>query len=255
MADLVRIDSTDADAFWRVTFGGGKGNVLDRATLAALSETFRRVRATPGVKAVCLEGAGSDFSFGASIQEHLPDEAPAMLLAMRDCVLDLVESGVVVVAAVRGRCLGGGLELASLCHRLIATPDASFGQPEIVLGVFAPVASLILPDRVGRARAEDLCLTGRLVGADDARAMGLVDDIKTDPAAAALAWARAHLGARSASSLRFAVRAVRASLAARLRAELPELERVYLDDLMATADAVEGLRAFLEKRTPLWKDA
>jgi cyclohexa-1,5-dienecarbonyl-CoA hydratase len=161
-----------------------------------------------------------------------------------------------VAAAVKGQCLGGGLELASVCHRLFATADAKFGQPEIALGVFAPIASIVLPERIGRANGEDLCLTGRIVTAAEAKQMGLVDElVEGDPGDAALAWARAHFTARSASSLRMAVKAVRADLAARIRTELPVLEAMYLDELMATRDANEGLRAFLEKRAPVWRHA
>ena len=255
MADLVHVESLDAGAFWRVTFGAAKGNILDRATMRALAGIFRDARTARSLKGVCLEGAGADFSYGASVQEHLPGEVPAMLADFRTLFLDLLDSGVVTIAAVHGQCLGGGLELASVCHRIFASHAAQFGQPEIALGVFAPIASIVLPARLGRAHGEDLCLTGRIVRAEEARAMGLVDEIAADPFAAAVAWARTHFGRRSASSLRFAVRAARADLTARVRAELPALEALYADELMATGDAVEGLSAFLEKRRPAWKDA
>lgn len=255
MPDIVRVDLVDDGAFWRVRFGGSRGNILDCATLQALSGVFTHARSSRALKAICLEGAGDDFSFGASIQEHLPAEVPAMLTALRTCVLDLLDSGVVVLAAVRGQCLGGGLELVSVCHRTIATPTATLGQPEIALGVFAPLGSLVLPARVGRGWAEDLCLTGRSITATEAQSIGLVDEIADDPTAAALAWARAHFSNRSASSLRLAVRAVRADLTSRIRTELPALEKLYVEELMATADAVEGLQAFLEKRPPKWKNA
>jgi cyclohexa-1,5-dienecarbonyl-CoA hydratase len=253
MPDLVRVDLVDNGAFWRVTFGTSRGNILDGATLQALSGVFAHARASRALKAICLEGAGDDFSYGASIQEHLPAAVPAMLAALRTCVLDLLDSGVVALAAVRGRCLGGGLELASVCHRLFAAPGAVFGQPEIALGVFAPLASIVLPDRIGRAHAEDLCLTGRSVTAEEALAMGLISKVAEDPAAAALHWARQHFSSRSASSLRFAVLAVRAGLAARIRSDLPRLETLYVEQLMKTADAVEGVQAFLEKRSPEWR--
>ncbi len=252
MSDMVRVDLVDDGVFWRVTFGASRGNILDVATLQALSGVFTQARSSRALKAICLQGAGDDFSYGASVQEHLPADVPAMLAALRTCVLDLLDSDVIVVAAVRGRCLGGGLELASVCHRLVAAHDAVLGQPEIALGAFAPLASIVLPDRIGRGPAEDLCLTGRSVPAEEALAIGLVNEIVTDPAASALAWARRHFLNRSASSLRFAARAIRADLAARIRSELPTLERLYVDELMQTADAVEGVRAFLEKRTARW---
>jgi cyclohexa-1,5-dienecarbonyl-CoA hydratase len=256
VADLVRITPVDDGAFWRVTFGAAKGNIIDRAMMAGLSRVFADACRTPGLKAICLEGAGEHFSFGASVQEHLPDQVQAMLAELRLLILEMLDSHIVVLAAVKGQCLGGGLELASVCHRLFASGEAKFGQPEIALGVFAPIASILLPVRLGRAHGEDLCLTGRIVTAAEAHEMGLVDEIVDgDPGAAALAWARTHFTPRSASSLRLAVKAVRASLAAKIREELPELEALYLGELMTSHDANEGLRAFLDKRPPAWRHA
>lgn len=256
MADLVTVTPLDDNTIWRVTFGGAKGNILDLATMGELSAVFRAARATPGVKALGLEGAGRHFSFGASVPEHLPGQVESMLAAIRALALDMLESDVVLIAAVRGQCLGGGLEVASLCHRVVAGADAVLGQPEIALGVFAPLASVILPERLRRADAEDLCLTGRSIRADDARAIGLVDVVAADdPMDVAVEWARTHFSSRSASSLRLAVRAVRASFVQRFRADLAALERLYLDELMQSHDAVEGLQAFLEKRPPVWRHA
>jgi len=254
MADLVTVTPLDDHTIWRVTFGGAKGNILDLATMRELSAVFRSARTTPGLKVIGLEGAGRHFSFGASVPEHLPGHVESMLEAIRQLALDMLESDVVLIAAVRGQCLGGGLEVASLCHRIVASPDAVLGQPEIVLGVFAPLASVILPERIRRADAEDLCLTGRSISAEDARVIGLVDEISSDdPMDAAVAWARTHFSSRSASSLRLAVRAVRASFVERFRVDLAALERLYLDELMQSHDAVEGLQAFLEKRPPVWR--
>ncbi len=256
MPDLVTVEKLDAGSLWRVTFGVDKGNILDLAMMAALSGVFRDARHSSPLKAICLEGAGAHFSFGASVQEHLPDQVAEMLVAIRGLVIDMLDSQIITLAAVRGQCLGGGLELASVCHRIFATDQAKFGQPEIALGVFAPIASIVLPIRIGRAHGEDLCLTGRTITASDALAMGLVDEIATgDPADAAVTWARTHLASRSAMSLRLAVKAVRADLTHRFRTELPALEAMYLNELMATHDAPEGLRAFLDKRPPHWRHA
>ena len=253
MADLVRVHPHENGAYWHVVFGEGKGNILDAGAIDALGRTFVQARETAGLKAICLDGAGADFSFGASVQEHLPGEVRQMLGRFQRLLLDLLESQVVVLAAVRGRCLGGGLELATLCHRVFAARDAQFGQPEIALGVFAPFASILLPGRVGRPAAEELCLTGRIIPAGEARHIGLVEEIvDSDPAEAAIAWARANLATVSASSLRLAVKAMRIGTIARLREQLPAIEALYLDELMKTTDAVEGLKAFLEKRKPVW---
>lgn len=254
-AEPIALERLEGGALWRVALGGSKGNVLDGTLTDALRAVFGEAGRTPALKALLLEGQGRHFSFGASVQEHLPEQVEGMLRRFHGLVLALVDSAVPVLAAVRGQCLGGGLELVTLCTRVFAAPDAQLGQPEIALGVFPPVASLALPERVGRRHAEDLCLSGRSVSATEALAMGLVDELCDDPGEAALAYARTHLLPRSAASLRFALRALRAGLRARLQAELPGVERLYLDELMASSDAVEGLRAFLEKRAPAWRNA
>lgn len=243
------VERLENDAIWRVAIGGTKGNVLDAPVMDALADVFRQAGAERHLKAICLEGREPHFSFGASVPEHLPPHAGPMLARFRGVLLAMLDSAVPVLAAVRGQCLGGGLELVLLCHRVFAARDARLGQPEIVLGVFAPVASLVLAERVGRGAADDLCLSGRSVTADEALALGLADEVVDgDPAEAALGWARTYLLPKSASSLRYAVRAARAGLGARLAAELPALERLYLDGLMSTSDALEGLTAFVERR-------
>jgi cyclohexa-1,5-dienecarbonyl-CoA hydratase len=251
----VRVEVLEGGAVRRLVLDTPKANVIDAAMTAALRQAVLEIGADPAVKAAVIEGAGPNFSFGASVEEHLPGAVPAMLRGFHGLFRTMLDVPVVWLAAVRGRCLGGGMELASFCHRVFAAPDVLLGQPEIVLGVFAPMASVFLAERVGRPAAEDLCLTGRTVGAAEAHAMHLVDEVAPDPAEAALAWARTHLVARSAASLRHAVRAVRAGLRHRLEADLAEVECLYLDGLMATADAEEGLRAFLEKRSPRWRNA
>jgi len=253
--EKVVVERIEGGAVWRVGIGGSRGNIVDAALTAALADAFAEAARTPSLKAILLEGQGKHFSFGASVQEHLPGEVAGMLGRFHGLLRQMLDLGVPLLAAVRGQCLGGGLELVTACHRVFASRDATLGQPEIALGVFAPFASVALGERVGRRHAEDLCLTGRSVGAEEALAMGLVDELCDDPAERALAWARQHLLPRSARSLRFAARAVRAGLRTRLERELPEVERLYLEELMQTADAAEGLRAFLEKRAPSWRDA
>ena len=256
MSDPVTVEKLDDGAWWRLTFGGSKGNILDGRVMAALTDRFHQALVEPSLKAIVIQGAGDHFSFGASVQEHLPDHVETMLAHFRELIEAALDSSIVILAAVRGQCLGGGLELASVAHRIFAHGSAKLGQPEIALGVFAPAASVLLPMRIKRAHAEDLCLTGRLVSAREACDMGLVDEVVDgDPTEAALAWARAHLAARSASSLRFAVEAVRQDMVARVKAQLPFVERLYLRELMTSGDAVEGLTAFLEKRPAHWTNA
>lgn len=251
---LVTITPHDDGAIWQVTFGATRGNLLDMATMAALIEVFGQAGREPRLRALCLEGRGEHFSYGASVADHLPDRVAEMLEAIRTLSLAMLDCRVPLLAVIRGQCLGGGLELASLCHRLVAHTSSRLGQPEIALGIFAPIASVVLPRRIRAGAAEDLCLTGRVLTAEDAHTLGLVDEVTSDdPLAAALTWARTHLVGRSAASLRCAVAAVRLSLRDHLATELPRVEALYLRELMACHDAGEGLRAFLEKRAPVWR--
>jgi cyclohexa-1,5-dienecarbonyl-CoA hydratase len=255
MSDKIRSDEILGGAGLLVTLDAPRGNVLDAEMMAGLTKVLDGARERPGLKALCFTGAGDHFCFGASVPEHVKERAPAMLAAFHGLFLRLVDLAVPTIAAVRGRCLGGGLELAAFCHRVVAHPGALLGQPEIQLAVLPPVASILLPFRLGQGGADDLILTGRTVAAPEALALGLVDELADDPVAAATAWAERELAPKSASSLRFAVRAARHALHQALRDGLPALERLYLDGLMATHDANEGLAAFLEKRKPAYTDS
>lgn len=252
--DLVRTASTHDGRHLRLALAGGRGNILDRRTMAALAEAVAAHADDPRLKAVTLTHEGPSFSYGASIPEHLPGEVAAMLHAMHALCRALAATDVFLQAAVRGYCLGGGLELALCCDRIIAAPDATLGQPEIDLGVLAPVASVLLPLRVGEARALQMLTTGRRVDAAAAQALGLVDEVAADPDAAALAFAEAHLHPKSGAALRHAIRAARIPRRRALAGDLDAVERLYLADLMQTHDAVEGVQAFIDKREPRFLD-
>jgi cyclohexa-1,5-dienecarbonyl-CoA hydratase len=250
----IRCKTSHEDALWKVTLDSPKGNVLDSQMVRELDDTFGRADAHGGVKAVLLSAAGKNFCFGASVEEHLPGQVAAMLTGFHGFFRKVAASGIPVLTSVRGACLGGGLELAAFSQRVCAHPTATLGQPEIKLGVFAPVASAILAERVGRGAADDLLLTGRTVDAAEALSMGLVDAIDDDPEAAVQAWAEEHILPLSASSLHLATRAARLDFTLRFEALLGQLEQMYLHELMDTHDAVEGINAFLDKRAPTWRN-
>jgi cyclohexa-1,5-dienecarbonyl-CoA hydratase len=178
------------------------------------------------------------------------------LPAFHALVLDLLSMPVPTAAVVRGRCLGGGFELALACDFIFAADSATFALPEIALGVFAPVATVLLPKRVGAAAAAAPLLTGQPRTASEWRALGLVTQTSAADAlhTAVEAWFDAGIGRLSAEALRHAVRAFRGPILAAAVRELPEIERLYLDDVMSTHDAREGIQAFLEKRAPRWRD-
>ena len=244
---------THDGALLRLTLARPKANLIDAEMIGALSAALAAHHAQRGLRGVLLDHAGPHFSFGASVEEHLPSRCAAMLGALHALVLGLLGFPAPVLVAVRGQCLGGGLEVALAAGPIFAAPDARFGQPEMKLGVFAPAASVLLPWRVNQPAAEDLLFSGRVIDAAEAKAIGLVQHVADDPAAAALAWFQEHLAPRSASSLALALQAARGARVAQARSRLAEVERLYLDTLMSTRDACEGLDAFLQKRSPHWE--
>jgi len=237
----------------RLRLNRPKANIIDAAMIAALDSALTAHLDNINVAVVLLDAAGPHFSFGASVQEHLPRECAKMLSAIHRLILRLVSSPVPLLVAVRGQCLGGGLELALAGHLLFVAPDAALGQPEIKLGVFAPAASCLLPEIVAPSVALDLLLSGRSITGADAAAMGLAREVAADPERAALAYFEEHLKPKSASSLRYALKATRCDYVARMTAKIETVERLYLDELMKTHDAVEGLEAFMGKRTAQWQ--
>lgn len=239
-----------------VTLDAPPGNVLDAEMVGSLRQAVAAARAIPGLRLLAFVGAGKHFSYGASVEEHLPGRVRDMLRAFHSLFRDLMDSDLPAAAVVRGRCLGGGLELAAFCDRIVVEEGASLAQPEIKLGVFAPMGSLLLPWRCGAAGA-DLLLTGRAVDAAQAVSLRLADELA--PAGkgeeALELWASGNLAPLSPSSLRMARRAARWEIHRFLREGIEEVERLYLEDLMATRDAVEGIEAFLQKRPPAWTGA
>ena len=238
----------------RVTLAAPKANVVDQAMMTSLAATFGKLRNRPQLKVLILSAEGPHFSFGASVHEHLPEHVGAMLPRFSALLGQMLELPVVTLAAVRGQCLGGGFELALACDFIVAEESAAFACPEIKLAVFPPAAVVLLPARIGSSRAAELVLTGSAWTAAQAAAAGLVAQIASpgELEATVEAWIRGHFLSRSPVALRYGVRAARFGLRRALREDLPQLERLYLDELMAESDAVEGLRAFLEKREPHW---
>jgi cyclohexa-1,5-dienecarbonyl-CoA hydratase len=236
----------------RLRLSRPKPNLIDAAMISALRGALKDHLRKPDLAAVLIDADGSHYSFGASVEEHLPDQCAAMLRDLHALLLTMLDSPVPILTAVQGQCLGGGLELALACHMIFAAPNAVFGQPEMKIGVFAPAASCLRPELIGPARAFDLLLSGRSIGAPEAAAAGLVH-LADDPQKAALAYFIEHLKSKSASSLRYAVIAARCDLAKRVREKIGQVERLYLEELMRSHDAVEGLNAFLQKRTAQWQ--
>ena len=239
----------------RIFLAAPKANILDQVMVAELDHAFTEVAARHDLCAVVLAAEGPHFSFGASVQEHLPDQVAKMLSGFHALVRRMMDVPAPTIAAVRGQCLGGGFELALACDLIIAEETTQLGVPEIKLAVFPPVAAVLLPVQIGTGPAAELVLTGNSWTAARAAAAGLVNRTVLEGTLDAQLekWLGSDFLPLSPAALRHAVSVVRRRKKRALEDELPGVERLYLKELMSEADATEGLRAFLEKRPPHWR--
>lgn len=240
-----------------VTLNSPPANILTAAMMVELRRLLAAERGPSRRKLLLIRGAGAHFCYGASVAEHTADQVGQMLPEFHRLIGDLLEHPVPTLAQVTGRCLGGGFELALACTFLCADDTARFAVPEIQLGVFPPVAAVLLPQMAGAALAPRMVLAAETLDAAALERFGLIA-MRTAAGGlpeAVAAFIGQNLLPRSASSLRCAHRVMRATVAAHYRAQIDAAEALYLDELMATADANEGITAFLEKRAPRWQDA
>jgi cyclohexa-1,5-dienecarbonyl-CoA hydratase len=228
-------------------------NVIDLEAARELADAIEGVAGRDDVGVIALSGRGRAFCAGVDVRDHLPDRGADMLRAFHRACVALIEAPPPVIAIVQGAALGGGCELTLVCDLVIASDRATFGQPEIKLGVFPPLAAVALPRMIPSHVASDLLLTGRILGAAEAARMGLVNRV-TEEAGLAAAAGEAIQGllALSAASLRLTRQVMRGSRVRPSMEEIAEAERFYVERLMHTPDAVEGLQAFLERRPPQW---
>jgi cyclohexa-1,5-dienecarbonyl-CoA hydratase len=252
--EKITVTLTHDEQIIRILLATPPANILDGDTMAEIMRCLETEAASKNVKAIVFEGKGKHFCFGASVAEHIKAEAPKMINGFHGMFKKLLSLDIPLFAIVRGQCLGGGMELAAFCSFIIAEPDAKFGQPEIQLAVLAPVASAILPDIIGQARTDDLLLTGRSIDAETARAWGLVHSVAEDGEAALMKILEKHVLPKSASSLKLAAQAARWIWHCELPKRLDEMEDHYVNTLMETHDASEGIDSFLKKRKPEFKN-
>jgi cyclohexa-1,5-dienecarbonyl-CoA hydratase len=227
-------------------------NILTRDTLLGLREAVATLAEDRTLRVVVLAAHGKSFSAGADVGEHLPPlfhdlipEFVATVEAVRGFALP-------VIAQVHGKCLGGAFELVLAADLIVASESATFGQPEIKLGVLPPVACVLLPSRLPRGLAMEMILTGDPISAGVARQYGLVTQVAPDAELEAATLTLAGRFSRySAAVLRVGKRML-AGTATDTAQGLAVVEALYRDDLMRTEDANEGLRAFIDRRTPVW---
>ncbi len=239
-----------------VTLNSPPANILSGAMMKEIGDFFAADKDNKNRKLIVLKGSGDNFCFGASVEEHTAEQVRDMLPSFHQMIGNIITHPVATMAQVSGFCLGGGFELALACSFIFADEGAKFAVPEIQLGVFPPVAAALLPLLGGGIVTNELLLTGQKFSASSLIALGLVtkvsangelqDDIN--------AYIEKRLLSLSASCLRFAHQAARLTLVNHYKETIPVLEKLYLDELMNSHDANEGINSFLDKRKPQWQD-
>lgn len=251
--EKIKLNYTHNNSVARIILDDGKGNVLDNIMMSELLQVLNSFNDKNDIKLITFEGAGKHFSFGANVEEHKKVNAASMLKTFHSIFYSILDLSIPTLAKIAGQCLGGGMELALVCNFMFADKSAVFGQPEIKLGVFPPPASVMLPLKIGNAKAENLLITGNSITAEEAKAIGLINkvfDNKEEMEEKINIWINENIIPKSASSLRYSVKASRIVFNHLVKKMLPELEKMYVSELMETEDANEGINSFLEKRKP-----
>jgi cyclohexa-1,5-dienecarbonyl-CoA hydratase len=243
------------DGLGTITFNRPPVNVLNIAMMEEINGVLQSWQGMKDLKVVLFNAKGKCFSAGVDVGEHMGDLAPKMIEAFHRIFRLMNQFEIPTVSSVYGLCLGGGCEVAVFSDFVIASEDAKFGQPEIQVGVFPPIAAQIMPRIIGRKAAMDLILGGRIIPAEEACQMGLVNKVvkREELESATNEFLKPYFNL-SAEVLRKAKKATMAGLMDDFEPSLKVIEDIYLNELMKTHDAQEGLKAFLEKRKPEWKN-
>ncbi|HSS97130.1 MAG TPA: enoyl-CoA hydratase/isomerase family protein [Terriglobales bacterium] len=237
----------------RITLNNPPLNVITPVMMDELNQALANIEANSDISVIVLDGKGSSFSAGVAIAAHSPDNVEAMLSKFHAVIRTLMASKKITVSKVRGNCLGGGAELAMVCDLSYTGKRARWAFPEISLGCYPPVACAALAALIGQKRATELILTGRTISGSDAATIGLVTRVvpeyKLDATVEAVTG---QLSKFSSSSLSITKKAIYAWDAMHFDKGLARAEKIYLEELIKTTDAQEGINAFQEKRKPNW---
>lgn len=243
------------DRIAAITINRPPMNVLHIPAIAELNRILDAVVNDETVHFILFKGAGEKaFSAGVDIKDHTLDKVEGMLKNFHQIFRTLYRSSKLSMASVHGYCLGGGMELATFCDLVIASDNTVFGQPEIKVGCYPPVAAALLPRLTGAKRAFEIAMLGETFSAQQALAIGLINQVVPYPQLQKTTddWI-AKLSKMSGAVLHHTKRALLAGVNESFDAALNEAERIYLNDLIRTDDLTEGVQAFMEKRNPSWK--
>lgn len=249
------IETELKDGLGTITLNRPPLNVLNIAMMEEIDSALESWQGVKDLKVVLFNAKGKCFSAGVDVEEHTEDLAPKMIKVFHGIFRRMNKIEIPTIASVYGSCLGGGCELAIFCDLVIASETAKFGQPEILVGVFPPIAAHTMPRIIGRKAAMDLILSGRVIAAQEALQMGLINKVVKEEELTneTNAFLKPYLKL-SAEVLRQTKKAIMIGLMDDLEPALKAIEDIYLNDLMKTHDANEGLQAFLDKRKPEWKN-
>jgi cyclohexa-1,5-dienecarbonyl-CoA hydratase len=252
--EYVRLETTDGVA--TITLDRPPLNILTIAMIRELRAAVDMAGEHKHLHAVVLRATGKAFCAGVDVADHIAERVDEMIRSFGCLFAQLRALPTPTVALVQGAALGGGMELALGCDLVLAGASARFGQPEIKLGVFPPIAAALLPHLIGYQQAARLVLTGEIVSAEEAARLGLVTfEVPDDELCARLDGLLGQFRGLSMAALALAKSALLLGADRGVECAVTPIEGLYLTDLMATADAGEGIHAFMEKRTPVWRGA
>jgi len=256
MSDFKFLQYQRTDDLVRIAINRPPFNVLDIATMAEMNVALDRVAKEDGAKVLVVTGVGEKaFSAGVDVADHTKDKVQSMIDTFHGNIRRILALPIPTVAAINGASLGGGFELALACDMLVAAEGAKIGQPEIKLGVFPPIAAILMPRITSTPRAMELVLGGGTIDAREAQAIGLVNKVfPRDTFSADTAKFLEQFLSLSRTALLYSKRAMRVAVGRPFAEALHDVEQIYLNELMATEDATEGLNSFMEKRKPVWKN-
>lgn len=248
-----RLKTEFAPPVARITLSNPPLNVIDISMMQDLGQSLAEIEARPEISMIVLGAEGKAFSAGVDVAAHTPDKVNEMLSKFHAVIRTLIATKKVILAAIHGACLGGGAELAMVCDMVYTAESAQWGFPEIKLGCFPPVACTALAALVGQKRAAELILTGRTINGKEAAEIGLATQaVPEADLPASVDDCIARLRRLSPAALAIAKKASYAWDSVHFDKGLARAEKIYFEDLMKTADAHEGIRAFMEKREPKW---
>lgn len=231
-------------------------NVLNIATMTEMNDAVASLIGNTDVKILVITGSGEKaFSAGVDVADHTEEKVEDMIRIFHDIFRNMAKLDQVTVAAIKGLTLGGGCEVAIFCDLIFAADNVKIGQPEIKLSVFPPIALLIMPQLMGMKRAAELLLTGKIIQSSEALDIGLVNKVvPLDSFDTKLEEFLKPIKELSLVGLKYSKKGMYLGLTTDFLDRLEQIEKVYLEELMASEDAHEGLKAFLEKRPPVWKN-